>query len=84
MMIMGEGEAENTESKQARLEQLQARIYAAKMAYLQRTPFEDKVELTYEDLKRVAQDYIRASYEYQKSRFGEVKVKISVAKLLRR
>ena len=74
----------DTKSQQAELERLQSRIYAAKMAYVHKTPFEDKDELSYEDLKRIAEDYIRSSYAYQKSKYGDVKVRISVAKLLRR
>jgi hypothetical protein len=66
-----------------RLDQLRARVQAAKIAYLNRTPFEDKAELSYEDLKEFAQQFIRASYEVQKQKYGSVKVKTSVAKLLR-
>ena len=57
---------------------------AAKIAYLNKTPFGDKPELTYYDLKEITQQFIRASYEFQKMKYGAVKVKISVAKLLRR
>lgn len=66
-----------------RLDRLRGRVYAAKIAYLNRTSFEDKAELTYEDLKEIARQFIQASYEVQKQKFGSVKVKISVAKLLR-
>ncbi|MGC2330442.1 MAG: hypothetical protein WA581_03230 [Candidatus Acidiferrales bacterium] len=53
------------------------------VAYLNRSMFEEKAELSYEDLRAIAQDFIRASYDYQKKLYGKVKVKISVAKLLR-
>ena len=65
------------------LERLRGRVYVAKIAYLNRADFEGKRELSYEDLKAVAQEFIRASYDYQKKLYGKVKVKISVAKLLR-
>ena len=65
------------------LDKLRARVYAAKVAYLNRSMFEEKAELSYEDLRAIAQDFIRASYDYQKKLYGKVKVKISVAKLLR-
>lgn len=68
---------------QQRLDQLRARVYAAKIAYINRTSFEDKAEVSYKDLKEIAQQFIQASYEVQKQKYGSVKVKISVAKLLR-
>jgi len=83
-MAMEEDKNTNLEEQQDHLEVLRARINAAKIAYLNRMPFEDKPELTYEDLKNVAQEFIRASYRLQKEKYGAVKVKISVAKLLRR
>ncbi len=70
-------------SEQERLDRLRARVHAAKIAYLNRAPFEEKSELKYEDLKLIAEDFIKASYEQQKKLYGEVKVKISIAKLLR-
>jgi hypothetical protein len=69
--------------QQERLDRLRARVYAAKVAYLNRTSFEDKAEISYEDLKAIAQQFIQASYEVQKQKFGVIKVRISVAKLLR-
>jgi hypothetical protein len=68
---------------QVNLDKLRARVYAAKIAYLNRSSFEDKKELSYEDLRAIARDFIRASYDYQKKLYGKVRVKISVAKLLR-
>lgn len=72
------------EKQQEHMDHLRARVNAAKIAFLNGTPFEGKEKLSYEDLKKVAQDFIRATYEYQKQRYGAVKVKVSVAKLLRR
>jgi hypothetical protein len=65
-----------------RLERLENKVYAAKVAYLNRTPFEGQ-ELSYEALTGIAKEYIEASYALQRAKFGSVKVKISVAKLLR-
>ena len=73
----------NLEKQQERIDQLRAKVNAAKIAFLNGTPFEDKEKLSYEDLKKVAQDFIRATYEYQKQKYGAVKVRISTAKLLR-
>ena len=66
----------------SRLERLENKLYAAKVAYLNRTPFEGE-ELSYEALTAVAKEYIEASYALQRAKFGSVKVKITVAKLLR-
>src|SRR5712692_7609786 len=74
----------NLEQQQEHLELLRARIYAAKTAYLNRAPFEDKEQLSYDDLRRFAQEFINASYHYQKSKYGSIKVPSSVPKLLRR
>jgi hypothetical protein len=75
--------AVNLESDEATLDKLRARVYAAKIAYLNRTPFGEAEELTYEDLKSIAEAFIKASYEVQKKRYGRIRVRISVAKLLR-
>jgi hypothetical protein len=81
---MKEQDAKNLEQQQERLALMRARVNAAKIAYLHRAPFESKTEVSYEDLKTIAQEYINASYEYQKLKYGSVKVRISVPKLLRR
>ena len=73
----------NLEKQQERIDQLRAKVNAAKIAFLNGTPFEGKEKLSYEDLKKVAQDFIRATYEYQKQKYGAVKVRISVPKVLR-
>ncbi len=81
---MNEQDAKSLRQQQKHLELLRARVNAAKIAYLNRTPFENESEVSYGDLKKIAQEYIRASYVYQKSKYGSVKVRISVPKLLRR
>jgi len=52
-----------------RLEQLQARLNAAKIAYLNSTEFEGR-QVTYEDLKKIAQEVIQTSYSLQKIEYG--------------
>ena len=81
---MEEHKKTSLEDKQEQLDGLRARVNAAKIAYLNKTPFEDKSELSYANLKEIAQQFIQASYEFQKEKYGSVKVKISVAQLLRR
>lgn len=70
------------EQLRARMEMLESKLYAAKVAYLNRTPLEGK-EMSYEALSAIAREYIQATYAVQKMKFGSVKVKMSVAKLLR-
>lgn len=68
---------------QAIFERLQSRLNAAKIAYLNASTL-DGQEVTYEDLKRIAQETIQANYGLQKARYGAVRLRLSVAKLLRR
>ncbi len=68
---------------QRQLEYLRARVNAAKIAYLNRTPFEDMVEVSFDDLKLIAQELVRATHNYQKLKYGSVRVRLSVSKLLR-
>jgi len=82
--VMRKEDDSNLVSQQERLDQLRAKVNAAKIAFLNGTPFEGKEKLSYEDLKRVAQEFIQETYEFQKQKYGAIKVKISVAKLLRR
>lgn len=77
------GDDEKLQEQQLHLEYLRARVNAAKIAYLNRTSFEKITEVSYEDLKAIAQQFIKASNDYQKARYGSVKVRLSVAKLLR-
>lgn len=73
---------EKTKAMRSQLDALRSRVHAAKIAFLNRTPFQDK-EVTFDDLQQIAKDYIQKSYAYQRAVFGKVHVKISVAKLLR-
>jgi hypothetical protein len=65
------------------LERLQARLNAAKIAYLNNTTLDDAPVL-YEDVAAAAKEVIRANYRLQTLQFGKVRLKLSVAKLIRR
>jgi hypothetical protein len=52
------------------------------MAYFNSAPYKDE-EVTYEVLKRYTETYIGKNYEYQKAAFGKVRIKLTVARLLR-
>ena len=65
-----------------RLEMLESKLHVAKIAYLHRTPLNGK-PVEFEDLKAIADEYIRMSYALQKVKYGSVRFKISSAKLLR-
>lgn len=75
-------ESPNIEELSTRLELLGSKLHVAKIAYLNRTTLEG-AEVTYEDLNRIAKEYIQTSYALQKAKFGSVKLRMSVAKLLR-
>jgi hypothetical protein len=51
-------------------------------AYLLGTPFGGHIP-EYEDVQAAARDFIRANYEYQKAAYGRVRVRLSVANVLR-
>ena len=65
------------------MEQLQARLNAAKIAHLNGTTL-DNQPVSYEDVAAVAKDLIRTNYRLQELQFGEIRVRLSVAKLIRR
>lgn len=81
--VMANDKSPERDPQQERLDRFRTRVYAAKIAYLNGTSFEDKVEVSYEDLREIARQFIQASYEVQKQKYGSIRVKISVAKLLR-
>ncbi len=66
-----------------RFEMLQSRLNAAKIAYLNSTEL-DGHQVTYEHLRRVAEEMIEAHYELQRLRYGKVRLRLSVPKVLRR
>lgn len=65
-----------------RLKQLESRLAVAKIAFLHGTPL-DGESVSYDGLSLIAKQYIQASYALQKAQFGSIKVRFSVAKLLR-
>lgn len=65
-----------------RMELLQSRLHAAKIAYFNRTELGGKI-IEYEDLAGIAKNLISVNYQLQKKLYGKVKLKLSVAKLLR-
>jgi hypothetical protein len=54
----------------------------AKVAYFHRAEYQGK-EVTYDVLKGYAEQYISANYAYQKASFGRIRIKLSVARLMR-
>ena len=66
----------------ARLNVLEARLAVARIAFVNGTPL-DGDTVSYDKLSAIAKEYIQASYALQKSKFGSIKVRLSVAKLLR-
>jgi hypothetical protein len=83
MKGMPEIPAPTVEELRARFEAGQARLNAAKIAYLNRSDF-DGEPVSYEVLKRLAQETIKANYSLQTAIYGSVRLKLSVARLLRR
>ncbi len=67
----------------ARMEQITARLNAAKIAYLNGAPLDDK-PVSYEDVAAIAKEVIRTNYRLQELQFGKIRLKLSVAKLIRR
>jgi hypothetical protein len=66
----------------ARMEMLQSRLHTVKIAYFNRTEMDGKIP-EYDDVAAVAKNLINTNYELQKQLYGEVKMKMSVARLLR-
>jgi len=58
-------------------------LNAAKIAYLNSSPFNGR-EMIYEGVKTIAEELIDSNYALQHARYGKVRLKLSVAKLLRR
>lgn len=63
--------------------QLQARLNAAKIAYLNSTPLDER-PVDYVDVAAIAKQVIRVNYRLQEIQFGKVRLKLSVPKLIRR
>ncbi len=67
----------------ALLDKLQSRFNATKIAYLNSTEFDGK-PVTYEDVAAAAKQVIEVNYRLQELQFGKVRLKLTVAKLIRR
>jgi len=82
---MGPPESGSTEVEKARerFERLRSRLNAARIAFARGVPFDDG-EVTYERLSGIARETIRANYDLQRLRYGKVRLRLSVSKLLRR
>lgn len=76
-------ETQSAEELRARFETSQARLNAAMIAYLNGTPLNGE-QIDYEALKQIAQETIQANYALQMVTYGSIRLKLSVAKLLRR
>jgi hypothetical protein len=77
------GSGGDVEEARSRFEMLQSRLNAAKIAYLNGTEL-DGDAVSYDRLRGVAQEVIQANYALQKARYGKVRLRLSVAKLIRR
>lgn len=66
----------------AQMEIAQSRLHTAKIAYLNRTELDGRVP-GYEDVAAIAKGLISLNYRLQKQLYGQVRVKLSVSKLLR-
>jgi hypothetical protein len=64
------------------LERKESLMEATRLAYLHRTPINGKVP-DYGALRQAALEFIEANYTLQRALFGKVRVKLSVASLLR-
>jgi hypothetical protein len=65
------------------LVRLQSRLNAAKIAYLNNATLDD-APVSYEVVAEAAKAVIQANYRLQELEFGEIRLKLSVAKLIRR
>jgi hypothetical protein len=79
---MGETEPD-VEAARTHFEMLQSRLNAAKIAYLNGVELNGE-PVSYDRLRGIAQDMIRANYALQRARYGKVRLRLSVAKLIRR
>ena len=74
--------AEDTHRLHVHMETCKTKMENMRVAFYNRTTIDGRVP-EYEDIRRAAEDFIAANYRYQKALWGKVKVKLSVANLLR-
>jgi hypothetical protein len=73
---------EDADRLRERMDRCKNTMENMRVAFYNRTPFDGKVP-EYEDVRSAAENFIAANYDYQKALWGKVKVKLSVANLLR-
>jgi hypothetical protein len=73
---------ETADALREHMELLQAKLNAAKIAFHNRTELDGKIP-EYADVGAVAKELIATNYRLQKLLYGEVKMRLSVAKLIR-
>jgi hypothetical protein len=73
---------QNVEELRELMERKGSLLEATRIAFLHRAPLNGKVPDD-EDVRRAARDYINANYALQRALFGRIRVKLSVARLLR-
>jgi hypothetical protein len=73
---------ETEQNLRSQIDLLQSKLNAAKIAYHNRMELDGKIP-EYTDVAAIAKSLIARNYELQKLLYGEVKLKLSVAKLLR-
>jgi hypothetical protein len=73
---------EDAAKVRSEMELLQSKLNAAKIAYYNRSELDGKIP-EYEDVATVAKSLISLNYQLQRLLYGEVKMKLSVAKLIR-
>jgi hypothetical protein len=77
-----ENASPNADELRAKMEQLQSKLNAAKIAFYNNAELDGKVP-AYEDLSRIAKELIAVNYQLQKTLYGKIRLKLSVPKLLR-
>jgi hypothetical protein len=70
------------EELRARAEVLRSRLSAAIIAFMKRAELDGKIP-EFEDVSKAAEAMIEANYQLQRQLYGKVRIKLSVAKLLR-
>jgi hypothetical protein len=74
--------AENLEALRNRMRQLDEKFDRLRYAYYTRGQAAADPP-TYDELKRAAAAFIEANYAYQRARYGRIRLKLSISKLLR-
>lgn len=64
------------------MERRQSLMHIVKIAYMNNAPFGDHVPSA-DDVRAAAQEFIQANYAYQRALYGKVRLKLSIANLLR-